>query len=174
MERLIVKHFHLGGYAVAKIQKKYWTEGPNGGIWKLTGNPAAADWTGHWVTVGVVALRRTAGYQTQLDLAFQHAAAGSWNSGKPNMSVAQLKWQRKRSDQGTWTDIHMDHAQSGEWGVQVTNFLTCTDTGTAEDAAGTVTQYRLVARKANIVRHQNMSPYLDNFRVEMTHFKQAD
>lgn len=164
----------IGGYAVNKIQKKRFMQGPHQGLWKLTANYGETDWTGGWTTVGTIAFRRRAGFQTELNVFFNHAAAGSWNSGKPNMSIAQIKWQRKRSDGSTWTDLVMMTAQSGEWGVQVNNYLNFTDTQTAQDPVNMWTQYRLVVRKANIPRHQNMSPYLDDFRVTMTHFKQGD
>lgn len=171
-----IRHVNLNGFAVAKILKKVFHTRPNGeDMWRLTQNFPASDWNSGWTTVGTIPIIRVAGYQTELQVQMDHAAAGSWNSGKPNMSVAQLKWQRRPSNQGTWTDLpgSLVHMQSGEWGVRVTNTFGYTDQNTVPYAAGVSTLYRLVARKANILRHQNMSPYLDNFSVTLTHYKQG-
>lgn len=163
----------IGGFSVAAIQKKVFVQGPNDGLWKLLANYPSTDWTTGWVQVGVMLVKRRARYQTELTITMDHAASGSWNSGKPNMSVAQLKWQRKRTNESTWADLTMFHCQSGEWGVCVSNVLKFTDTQVLASNDSVFTQYRLVCRKANIQRHQNMSPWLDNFRVDMLHYKQA-
>lgn len=179
MNRAYVRHINMNGFAIAKhrrTSKAKWGAGASAtSVLKLTANYAENDWTNGWVTLITVFCGRLKGYSTQLDIMLDHAAAGSWDSSRPNMSVLQTRWQRKRSNQGdaSFVTLNTMHSQSGEYGVRVTNALQFTDGGPSANDSGFYTIYRLQGRKANIERHQRMSPYVYNVRCTMTHYKQG-